>query len=58
MPKRSDVIRFHSEEAAAFSRAAAESTGPTRQELGELAADHQAHADMARHGEYPTDLDD
>ncbi|MFG2412308.1 hypothetical protein [Streptomyces goshikiensis] len=58
MPKRNDVVRQHSEDAAAFSRLASESTGATRREYEALAADHQAYADMARHGEYPTDLDD
>jgi hypothetical protein len=58
MPKRADIIRFHSEEAAACSRAAANATGPAKQELRDLAADHQAHADMPRHSEYPTDLED
>ena len=56
--KRSEAIRFHSEEAASYSSAAANANGPARSQLQELAADHQAHADMARHGEYPEDLED
>ncbi|MFJ4932343.1 hypothetical protein ACIP8U_00530 [Streptomyces pseudovenezuelae] len=56
--KRSDAIRFHSEEAASCNSAAASASGPARSQLRELAADHQAHADMARHGEYPEDLED
>lgn len=56
--KRSEAIRYHSEEAAAYSHAAASATGPARGHLQEVAADHQAHADMARHGEYPEDLED
>jgi hypothetical protein len=56
--KRADAIRRHNEEAATLSKAASQATGPARKELNTLAQDHQAHADMARHGEYPTDLDD
>ncbi|MDR3082120.1 MAG: hypothetical protein LBV60_14550 [Streptomyces sp.] len=56
--KRTDAIRYHSEEAAAYSQAAATATGPARGHLQEAADDHQAHADMARHGEYPEDLED
>ena len=56
--KRTEAIRMHSEEAAALATAASTATGPARQELNTLANDHQAHADMARHGEYPTDLED
>lgn len=58
MPKRKDVIRQHTEDAAAFSRLASESTGEARREYQALATDHQDYADMARHCEYPTDLDD
>lgn len=56
--KRTEAIRMHSEEAAAYNRAAAEASGATRAHLQEVAHDHQAHADMARHGEYPEDLED
>lgn len=56
--RRQEAIQFHSEEAAAYSNAAANATGSARGHLQELAADHQAHADMARHHEYPEDLED
>ncbi|MEV8523157.1 hypothetical protein AB0451_03215 [Streptomyces sp. NPDC052000] len=56
--KRTEAIQFHSEEAAACSQAAETASGAARGHLHELAADHQAHADMARHNEYPEDLED
>lgn len=56
--KRTDALRYHSEEAAAYSQAATRATGANRTHLQEAAADHQAHADMARHNEYPEDLED
>jgi hypothetical protein len=56
--KRTEAIQFHSEEAATYSRAAEGASGPARSHLQEVAADHQAHADMARHYEYPEDLED
>jgi hypothetical protein len=57
--KRTEAIRMHQEEAAAYNKAAAEAVDPAnRQHLREVAIDHQAHADMARHYEYPTDLED
>ena len=55
--KRQEAIQFHSEEAAACSNAAASASGSARSHLQEVAADHQAHADMARHYEYPEDLE-
>lgn len=58
MPNRAETVRYHLEEAAAVSLAATQASGPARQELNALAADQEAYADMARHGEYPTDLED
>jgi hypothetical protein len=56
--KRTDVIRFHNEEAAAYSTAAERATDPASTHLQEQAVEHQAYADMARHYEYPEDLED
>jgi len=58
MSKRSDIVRQHTEDSAAFSRLASESTGAARREYEALAADHQAYADSARHGDYHIDLHD
>ncbi|MGW1666467.1 hypothetical protein [Streptomyces microflavus] len=56
---RSEVVRYHSEEAASYSAAADNAvTDQGRSLLREAAAEHQALADMARHYEYPEDLDD
>ncbi|MFD9850550.1 hypothetical protein [Streptomyces parvus] len=57
--KRSEVVLYHSEEAASCSAAAETAvTDQGRALLRDAAADHQALADMARHGEYPEDLED
>lgn len=56
--RRRDVVREHNEEAARLNQAAGRATGPERKELKILAKDHQEYADMARHGEYPYDLED
>ncbi|MFD0403386.1 hypothetical protein ACFVHI_35525 [Kitasatospora sp. NPDC127121] len=56
--KRSDVVRQHLEDAAAYERAAETATGPAREELLASARDHQALADAARVGEYHVDLED
>ncbi|MFJ9447151.1 hypothetical protein ACIRRH_35675 [Kitasatospora sp. NPDC101235] len=56
--RRPDAVRMHQEEAAAYARAAETATGPARTGLQAQAADHQSLADAARHGEYPTDLED
>lgn len=58
MPKRTDVARFHNEEAAAYREYADQKSGHVRQQMADLAADHEAHADMARRGTYPAKLDD
>ncbi|UYB41702.1 hypothetical protein SLV14_004491 [Streptomyces sp. Je 1-4] len=57
--RRTDAVRMHSEEAAAYSRAAETAVEPTRTWLLGTADDHQAMADAARLGDYHyTDLED
>ncbi|MFE6686585.1 hypothetical protein ACFVFQ_08905 [Streptomyces sp. NPDC057743] len=53
--KRTDAIRMHSEEAAAYSQAAETAVEPTRGWLLGAADTHQAMADAARLGDYEYD---
>ncbi|MEU2674192.1 hypothetical protein ABZ622_36085 [Streptomyces sp. NPDC007164] len=57
--KRSDAIKFHTEEAAALDRLAAAAPGtPGGRQCASLARDHRSMADAARVGDYDTDLED
>ncbi|WP_330328203.1 hypothetical protein [Streptomyces pseudovenezuelae] len=56
--KRTEAIAYHQQEASDLRRSAGTSTDPGSRELRAQANDHDAMADMASVGEYPTDLDD
>lgn len=56
--KRSEAIKFHTQEAAAARSLAAQAAGPGSRELLAQASDHDSMAAAARVGDYPTDLDD
>jgi hypothetical protein len=51
---RSELIKFHTEEAASYERSAALVPGtPAGRQCAELAADHRDLAEAARVGDYP-----
>lgn len=57
--KRTDAVKFHTQEAAAARNRAAGAPGtPGGRELLAQARDHESMADAARLGDYPEDLED
>src|SRR5690606_36770236 len=53
---RKETVSYHHQEAAAARLLAAQADGPGRGDLLEQAQDHDAMAEAARVGDYPTDL--
>jgi hypothetical protein len=53
---RKETVSYHQQEAAAARQLAAQADGPGRGDLLEQAQEHDAMAEAARVGDYPTDL--
>lgn len=53
---RKETVNYHQQEAAAARQLADQAEGPGRSELLAQARDHDAMAEAARVGDYPTKL--